>query len=138
MVRPKARPNTQNKIPKSSNRWPSIPRKVTEDKSGNLRLASPPTDSGAGCACVTAAHKTIADAITVALHAARHPLDHKRDQRLKIAYCISYPPLRAHSYTCEPKLLPTFCLQDEDSLMGSPLIAGSNRTESTFVSGKRL
>src|SRR5580658_2984397 len=140
MVRPKARPNTQNKIPKSSNRWPSIPRKVTEDKSGNLRLASPPTDSGAGRACVTTADKRIADTITAPADAARHPRDHRHDpcdQMLMIAYCISCPPRRARWHTCEPKLIPTFCLRMKDSLMGSPLIAGSKHTESTFVSGKR-
>src|SRR5581483_3369495 len=43
MARPKSRPKMQNRIPTRSNRWPSMPRNCTVDRSGTLRLASPPT-----------------------------------------------------------------------------------------------
>src|SRR5579871_5040185 len=49
MTRPKARPITQNSKPRVSSLWPSMPRKVTDERSGSLRLASPPV-SGAGWA----------------------------------------------------------------------------------------
>src|SRR5258706_3485722 len=43
LVGPKSKPKTEIKMPQSRSLWPSIPpRNFTEDKSGNLRLASPP------------------------------------------------------------------------------------------------
>src|SRR6266550_1258604 len=43
MVNPKPRPSKQNRIPIKSKRCPSKPRKVICERSGSLRLASPPT-----------------------------------------------------------------------------------------------
>src|ERR1700752_1203744 len=45
MTRPKINPKTQNKMPNSSSLWPSTPRKLTCERSGSLRLASPPASS---------------------------------------------------------------------------------------------
>src|SRR5215469_2424394 len=46
ITRPNSSPNTQNKMPISSSLWPSIPpRKLTWERSGSLRLASPLGDS---------------------------------------------------------------------------------------------
>src|ERR1700746_3795429 len=44
IVKPKSRPKIQIRNPKRSSLWPSMapPRKRTEERSGNLRLASPP------------------------------------------------------------------------------------------------
>src|SRR5207249_10729382 len=42
-LNPNPMPKTQKRIPISSNRWPSIPRKLTCDRSGSFRFASPPT-----------------------------------------------------------------------------------------------
>src|SRR4029077_11468890 len=55
MVRPKARPKTQKRMPKRSSLWPSTPRKFTCERSGSVRLASPPADSGARRAKAAAA-----------------------------------------------------------------------------------
>src|SRR5437588_9402659 len=41
MVSPKAKPNKQKRIPKSKSLWPSMPRKVTWERSGSFKLASP-------------------------------------------------------------------------------------------------
>src|SRR5256885_1482512 len=41
--RPKPRPSKQNRIPIKSSLCPSTPRKVICERSGSLRLASPPT-----------------------------------------------------------------------------------------------
>src|SRR5256885_4116612 len=43
MVKPKPRPSRQNRIPNKSSLCPSTPRNVTCERSGSLRLASPPT-----------------------------------------------------------------------------------------------
>src|SRR5215467_5852731 len=58
MAKPNPNPKIQKKIPIMSKRWPSTPRKVTDERSGSLRLASPPTCSG----CASAAEaKTVRD-----------------------------------------------------------------------------
>src|SRR5581483_2336647 len=74
MARPKPRPRTQNRIPMSNSLWPSIPRKLTEDRSGSLRLASPPT-SELGWARAFEAPKVTRATIVARVLAALHPLD---------------------------------------------------------------
>src|SRR5215469_7171017 len=46
MAKPNPSPKMQKKIPIMSKRWPSMPRKVTDERSGSFRLASPLTCSG--------------------------------------------------------------------------------------------
>src|SRR5215469_13686637 len=56
MAKPNPSPKIQKKIPIMSKRWPSMPRKVTDERSGSFRLASPLTCSG----CASAAEaKTV-------------------------------------------------------------------------------
>src|SRR5216684_3444520 len=45
MAKPKPKPKIQITMPKSRSLWPSIPRKVTWERSGNFKLASPPGSS---------------------------------------------------------------------------------------------
>src|SRR6266436_3595931 len=51
MASPKSRPKTQNRSPIMRSLWPSIPpRKLTVERSGSLRAASPPPVSPPDCA----------------------------------------------------------------------------------------
>ena len=43
MAKPNIKPRKQKSRPTSRSLWPSIPRKVTVDKSGSLSAASPPS-----------------------------------------------------------------------------------------------
>src|ERR1019366_9072392 len=43
MASPKSRPRPQKMRPIDKSLWPSMPQKLTEERSGNFRLASPPT-----------------------------------------------------------------------------------------------
>src|SRR5713101_8368186 len=45
IVNPKTKPKMQMTMPKSRSLWPSIPRKVTWERSGSFKLASPPASS---------------------------------------------------------------------------------------------
>src|SRR5215472_4439963 len=45
MTSPKARPNKQKRMPKRRSVWPSMPRKLTWERSGSFKLASPPASS---------------------------------------------------------------------------------------------
>ena len=51
MARPNASPNTQNSNPINNSLWPSIPRKLTELRSGRVqvRFASALAGLGDGC-----------------------------------------------------------------------------------------
>src|ERR1700730_2522763 len=51
MVKPKMSPKMQKRIPKSRSLWPSMPKKVTWERSGSFKLASPPASG----ACAQAA-----------------------------------------------------------------------------------
>src|SRR6266550_972429 len=72
MVNPKPRPSKQNRIPIKSKRCPSKPRNVTCERSGSLRLASPPTSPA--WAKATDARLSTANA-GVRILANRHALD---------------------------------------------------------------
>ena len=76
MTIPNPRPNRQNRIPISSSLWPSIRplRKLTEDRSGSFKLASPPT-SWAGCANAAAAVNIKMDVKAAVFLMRRHPWD---------------------------------------------------------------
>src|SRR5271154_3771680 len=60
MVIPKARPKMQNRIPHKRRLWPFTPRKFTCERSGSLRLASPPAASWARAAEAPARNVTSA------------------------------------------------------------------------------
>src|SRR5215467_577218 len=74
MASPNARPKIQNRIPISSSLCPSIEslRKLTEDKSGSFRLASPPSVGWARAAVAPVTAKANAPAKVLAK---RHPWD---------------------------------------------------------------
>ena len=79
----------QNRIPTISNRCPSMPRKETEERSGNFKPASPPA-SGAGWAnAADAPRVTNASTATARPWAKRLP----RDTRLASQLRIANPPL---------------------------------------------
>jgi hypothetical protein len=99
----------QKRIPKRSSLWPSIPfKKVTDDRSGNFKFASPPTDSGAGCCAKTAALQ----ASTAAVLAANFPhLLLKLEREFRIPIRISWSPIFANLRACKPNRVPTFFLR---------------------------
>src|SRR5271165_7173467 len=65
---PKPSPNRQNRMPISSSLWPSMAplRKLTCERSGSFREASPPAASAAGSARAVAA-LTVSSAATAAI-----------------------------------------------------------------------
>src|SRR6266853_3792081 len=73
MVNPKPRPNTQNTIPIKSSLCPSTPRKVTCERSGSLRLASPPTSPPGWAKAADARLNTASVGIRILV--SRHALD---------------------------------------------------------------
>src|SRR5207253_7466196 len=63
MARPKRRPKTQTSKPKRRSLWPLTPRKETLERSGSLRLASPP----ASWDCASAAEALTNNSPTAAM-----------------------------------------------------------------------
>src|SRR5437870_4443423 len=80
------RPKTQKRIPISSNRWPSIPRKLTCDRSGSFRFASPPTSEEDW----PKAH--VVRAMTATAPATIFPIRHPWDATLASQMRIGIPP----------------------------------------------
>src|SRR6266480_1099851 len=60
MTSPKAKPNKQKRMPKSSSVWPSMPRNLTCERSGSFKLASPPASSARAEAAARSATVTAA------------------------------------------------------------------------------
>src|SRR5256885_8308758 len=86
MARPKSRPKTQTSKPKRRSLWPLTPRNETLERSGSLRLASPPAswDSASAAAPLTNNSPMAA----MALFRALQPCD----QALLSQVCIDDPP----------------------------------------------
>src|SRR5437763_4536152 len=49
MARPKSRPKKQKSNPTINKLWPFMPRKLTEERSGKVKFASPPSGAAAAC-----------------------------------------------------------------------------------------
>src|SRR5579864_239183 len=87
---PNRSPSTQNKMPTRSSLWPSIPpRNVTWDKSGSLRLASPPGDSE-GCARAVEVQMRARVAIETAVLRIRDPTDARVAIQVSIEEVLRY------------------------------------------------
>src|ERR1700742_1688456 len=89
MIRPKASPKMQKRMPKRSSLCPSIPRKETEERSGSLRAASPPTSSVA-CA---ANDCTAVNSDSVVATALNFAIRHASDRALVSQVRIDTPPV---------------------------------------------
>src|SRR5580698_8632132 len=89
MIRPKDSPKMQKRMPKRSSLCPSIPRKETEERSGSLRAASPPTSSVA-CA---ANDCTAVNSDSVVATALNFAIRHASDRALVSQVRIDTPPV---------------------------------------------
>src|SRR5256885_4923891 len=86
MARPKRRPKTETSKAKRRSLWPLTPRNETLERSGSLRLASPPAswDSASAAEPLTNNSPTAAMALCRALQ--------RCDQALRSQVCIDDPP----------------------------------------------
>src|SRR5580658_2408572 len=91
----------QNKMPKSSSLWPSMPRKFTNDKSGSFKLASPPGAwaSAGACANAAAAPKSITKNPATDFNALRQKLERLSEGKVR----IKKPPVRRWSHVWQDR-----------------------------------
>src|ERR1700686_1082833 len=108
MTMPKPRPKTQKRRPIIRRRWPSMPRKETDERSGSLRAASPPASSGWARAAEGSSMRVAKRAEIFANLVARSVADvftnwRAMDARLALVVRIKNPPN-------DPSGVTTVCL----------------------------
>src|SRR6267154_4293404 len=97
MARPKSKPKTQTSKPKRRSLWPLTPRNETFERSGSLRLASPPASWDSASAAEPLTNNSPMAAM--ALFRALQPCD----QALLSQVCIDDPPAPIDLLCHEPK-----------------------------------
>src|SRR5271170_5901870 len=107
-------PNTQKTMPKRSSLWPSIPRKLTCERSGTFKAASPPASSAADAAAPVKRLRTAAATLPLANLL-------PRDQALASQVRIKNPPSRKIGFRVDRRPAHSF---PAHYLVRQPLFSG--------------
>src|SRR5215472_1417269 len=99
MASPKSNPKMQKRMPTSRRLWPVTPKKLTVERSGTCRLASPP--ASLGCANARVDPNRMSAVTMPNIFAGRDKECVTNDSRLRLAsqVCIKSPPMYCSVFT---------------------------------------